>query len=83
MAKNIKMWGPNRSNLILLKKAVRYSAAGLEMVLSVGIGAAIGVYLDRYFGTKPWLTLTFIIFGFITGFIELFRLVKKYEEEKE
>lgn len=74
---------PDHSNLVLLKKVVRYSAVGFEMVLSVGVGAAIGVYLDRYFGTKPWLTLAFIILGSIAGFIEIFRLVKKYERERE
>jgi len=77
------MWGPDRSNLVLLRKAIGYSAAGLEMVISVVIGAAIGVYLDRYFGTKPWLTLVFIILGTIAGFIGLFRLMKRYEGEKE
>jgi len=29
--------------------------------------------LDRVFGTSPWLTLTFTLFGIAGGFLNLFR----------
>lgn len=73
--------GLDRSNLLLLKKIARYSAIGFELVFSVIIGAGIGVYLDRLLGTKPWLTLIFFILGAVAGFIQLFRVIKRYEDQ--
>jgi ATP synthase protein I len=59
----------------LYKRVFRYSAIGLEMGLSVAIGVAAGYFLDRHFGTQPWLTLIFLIIGVIAGFRSLFRLM--------
>jgi ATP synthase protein I len=68
--------GKRSSKANLLKEIGRYSAIGLEMVFAVGIGAAVGVMLDKYLKTSPWLTLLFIILGSIAGFRGLFRLIK-------
>ncbi len=66
----------------LYKRIFRYSAIGLEMGLSVAIGVALGYFLDRYFGTKPWLTLIFLIIGVMAGFRSLFRLMKDIEKRE-
>jgi ATP synthase protein I len=66
----------------LYKKVGRYSAIGLEMGFSVAIGVAIGYFLDRYFNTKPWLTLVFLILGVIAGFRSLFSLMKTVERDE-
>jgi ATP synthase protein I len=66
----------------LYKRIFRYSAIGLEMGLSVAIGVALGYFLDRYFGTRPWLTLIFLIIGVIAGFRSLFRLMKDIEKRE-
>lgn len=60
----------------LLRQVSKYSAIGLEMALSVVIGLAIGWWLDRLFGTKPWLSLIFLLFGLIAGFRSLYRLLR-------
>lgn len=60
----------------LYKRAMRYSAVGLEMGFSVAIGVAIGYFLDRYFHTEPWLLLIFLILGIVAGFRRLFFLTK-------
>jgi ATP synthase protein I len=62
------------------KRAFRYSAIGLEMGLSVAIGVTVGYYLDRYFGTRPWLTLIFLFIGLTAGFRSLYRLIKEIEK---
>ena len=58
----------------------RYSAIGLEMGLSVAIGLAIGYFLDRYFQTKPWLTVIFLILGVAAGFRRLASLAKEIDK---
>lgn len=55
------------------KQLARLSTIGVTLVAATAIGLAIGVGLDRWFGTNPWLTLTFTLFGIVAGFINLFR----------
>ncbi|MBF0320244.1 MAG: AtpZ/AtpI family protein [Nitrospirae bacterium] len=50
---------------------------GVNLVVATFIGFFIGKWLDRLFGTQPYLTITFLILGIISGFIELFRLALK------
>jgi ATP synthase protein I len=57
----------------LIKQLVRLSAIGVALVAATAIGLAIGYGLDRLFGTSPWLTLTFLLFGIAAGFLNLFR----------
>ena len=66
----------------LYKKAVRFSAIGLEMGFSVAIGIAIGYFLDRFFLTGPWLTLVFLICGVVAGFRSLFSLMKSVDRNE-
>ena len=62
------------------RQFARVSAVGLEMGLSVAIGLAIGYYLDRYFHTKPWLTLIFLILGVVAAFRSLFSIAKEIDK---
>jgi ATP synthase protein I len=57
----------------LLKQLARLSTIGVSLVAATAIGLAIGYGLDRWFGTTPWLTLTFTLFGIAAGFLNLFR----------
>lgn len=52
------------------------STAGLVLVISIVIGYAFGHWLDKIFGTDPWLMLVFTLMGIAAGFIELFKLVR-------
>jgi ATP synthase protein I len=54
---------------------------GLELGLSVIVGFLLGSWLDRYFGTEPWLLLIFGISGIIAGYRSVFRLLKKVQQE--
>src|SRR5687767_601291 len=53
------------------------ASVGLELGLSVIIGLLIGMYLDRQFGTTPWLMLAFLGFGFAAGFRGVLRAVRR------
>ena len=40
-----------------IRELAYYSSLGLSVALSIFIGLAAGIYLDRYFQSSPWLTL--------------------------
>jgi ATP synthase protein I len=47
------------------------------MALSIVIGCTIGWYLDKWFGTKPWMFLLFMVFGIAAGFRIVIKEVSK------
>lgn len=57
------------------------STVGLTMVFATVIGLFIGIKLDEWLGTSPWLTALFLILGIIAGFRNLFIYAKKSQEE--
>ena len=42
------------------------------------IGWFIGSWLDGFFGTEPYLMYILLVLGFIAGFREMFRIVRRY-----
>ncbi|MEA2040280.1 MAG: AtpZ/AtpI family protein, partial [Thermodesulfobacteriota bacterium] len=55
-----------------LKKTIKtlgfFSTIGITMALSIGLGAFIGIYIDKRFGTAPWFSLIFLGFGIAAAF---------------
>lgn len=41
------------------------------------IGYLIGSFLDKHLNTSPWLLLTCVLLGITSGFIEIFKTIKK------
>jgi ATP synthase protein I len=60
-----------------IKELAYYSSLGLSVSLSIFIGLAIGVYLDRRWDTSPWLTLIFLVLGILAGFRNIGLAIKK------
>jgi ATP synthase protein I len=58
------------------------SALGIEIGVTLAIGILIGWYLDRLFGTRPWLIIVFSILGIIAGFRNIVRLARKDWDEE-
>jgi ATP synthase protein I len=52
---------------------------GIELVVAVGVGCALGWFLDERLKTKPIFLLAFISIGFATGVLNVFRLTKKLD----
>jgi ATP synthase protein I len=48
--------------------------AGLELVLSILVGGAIGYGLDSFFGTKPLFMIIFFLMGTAAGFLSIYRI---------
>ena len=57
------------------------STVGLTMVFATVIGLFIGLKLDEWLGTAPWLTGLFLLLGIIAGFKNLFIHVKRSQED--
>lgn len=60
----------------------RFSAVGLEMGLSVVIGLLMGIYLDRYLKTEPWMTIIFLLFGVAAAFRVMVRVARESSREE-
>jgi ATP synthase protein I len=63
-----------------LRHVGRLSTIGIEIALSVVVGALSGRWLDGKFDTTPYLTVTGIILGVVAGFRSLYRTTR--EEQK-
>jgi ATP synthase protein I len=46
------------------------------------VASIMGYYLDLWLGTKPWLFLLFLIFGFAAAVREVIRMVKRLDDDK-
>jgi len=60
-----------------IKELAYYSSIGLSVALSIFIGLAVGVYLDRRYDTTPWLTLIFLGLGIAAGYRNIGLAIKK------
>jgi ATP synthase protein I len=54
------------------------ASMGITLAASTFIGLLFGIYLDRFFDTKPVLMLVFLVFGIIAGFKNMYEVAKKY-----
>jgi ATP synthase protein I len=62
-----------------VKRMANASSVGTSLAFSVLIGSAMGWWLDKTFGTKPWLFLFFMVCGIIAGFKNMIYFLKKTE----
>jgi ATP synthase protein I len=61
-----------------IRELAFYSSIGLSLSLSIFIGLAIGVYLDRHvFDTTPWFTIICLILGIFAGYRNIGLAIKK------
>lgn len=66
-----------RETRLAIRQMAYFSSIGLSVALSIFIGLAIGVYLDRKFETQPWLTLIFLVLGIAAGYRNIGLAIKK------
>jgi ATP synthase protein I len=59
------------------RKAGFAYAAGFTLFASVAAGCALGWFLDKGFGTQPWLLIVGIVLGSAVGLYQFVRLSSK------
>jgi len=64
----------------LIRMAGVLSTVGLTLVFATMIGLYIGLKLDAWLGTAPWLTAAFLFIGIAAGFRNLFLYTKRSQE---
>ncbi|MBW1889199.1 MAG: AtpZ/AtpI family protein [Deltaproteobacteria bacterium] len=60
-----------------LREFAYFSSIGLSVALSIFIGLAIGLWLDRKFGTAPWLMFVGLGMGIGAGYRNIGLAIKK------
>ncbi|PPK85861.1 putative F0F1-ATPase subunit (Ca2+/Mg2+ transporter) [Neolewinella xylanilytica] len=45
----------------------KYMGLGAQLIATIGISVAIGLYLDGQFGTNPWITVAMSLLGVVGG----------------
>jgi ATP synthase protein I len=49
--------------------------AGVEVVSALAVGIGLGIMLDRWLDTWPWLFLVFFVLGSAAGVLNVYRLL--------
>jgi ATP synthase protein I len=68
---------PSKTNY---RKIAAISSLGLMLPSSIAVGLFFGYYLDKFFGTDPWLLLVFLLLGIFSGFYSLIRGLNKFKD---
>ena len=55
----------------------------LEMASALFVGGAIGWFLDRWLGTRPWLLLVFLLLGVAAGILNAYRAATRNKRRGE
>ena len=62
------------------RKIIELTSLVLMLPSSIAVGLFIGYFLDKLFGTQPWLLLLFTVLGVVSGFYSLLRGLSKYKD---
>jgi len=54
-----------------------------ELVAALGVSVGLGLLLDRWLGTTPWLMLLFFVLGAAAGFRNVVRVAQNYDAARQ
>ena len=54
---------------------------GTELVAAVAVGTIIGLILDSWFDTKPWLFIIFFFLGAAAGMLNVIRTANQMQKK--
>ena len=54
------------------------STVGFSFVLAIMIGAWVGWTLDKWLGTKPWMSFLFFVLGVAAGVLNVYRTSNRF-----
>lgn len=79
-------YGENGEESLRDKTASRSSGIGMawrisvELVSAVVVGSGIGWFLDGWLETRPWFMVVFLFLGGAAGVMNVYRVVKGYDD---
>ena len=71
------MDGFKKSDANMMRTAWELSAGLLSFVVAIGIGYWVGLTLDEWMGTSPWMMALFLCFGVAAGVLNVYRTVSR------
>jgi len=54
----------------------------VEITAAVGVGVVIGLALDDWLGTKPWLLIMFCVLGFGAALVNVMRTARELDRQR-
>jgi len=54
----------------------------VEILAAVAVGVAVGLLLDDWLGTKPWLLIVFCILGFGAALVNVMRTARELDRKR-
>lgn len=76
------MFFKNKQDREYLDSLLKASMLGIHLVATTFIGLVIGLYLDKWLHTGPWLTMIFLLLGIAAGFRNMFQEVRKIQSNE-
>lgn len=77
------MANPSKGNKNDVAKSVgRYIDLGLQFAIAIGLGVALGWYLDSKLKTTPLFLVMGILLGATSGFLNIYRVVYPPKKRK-
>lgn len=67
--------GPNRQHRGSAVSGAEFAGIGLQFALTILVFVFVGIWLDRRFGTAPWLLILCVFAGAGGGFFSMYRRV--------
>jgi F0F1-type ATP synthase assembly protein I len=68
---------------LFLRKAGLYLGVAFELPGTVIGGLAVGYFLDKYFGTSPWLLISLTAIAFVGAFVRLVYWVRFFTRNND
>lgn len=65
------------------RRLAEASSIGIAFPLALAIGYLWGSWMDKLFGTEPYLTYVFSGFGVVAGFVNAVRVALRLSREEE
>ena len=67
----------NKERKEMMKAVSMLSQVGITILVCIGLGVFVGIALDRWLGTDPWMLLLFIFLGIVAAFKSLYEQFKR------
>jgi len=64
-------------------KTASLSSVAMSFVFAIAIGFFIGYYLDKWLGTKPYMTIFWLFIGIAAGFKNIYMAVQDGYDRKK